>query len=164
MKLTPQFRINRQRPDHSFWQLYHSHKAFLSDNAVETHIIDPLDEDQIQQEIENDLRAAKGPAQPRSDAATWHMTITGGRGGVRRPTMRPTPRDRSDAASIAAVVATNARSPRRARHDTTSRCRRKLRLPSGLRQAGAFAGATGPAAPQPLARLIGSRGSVSGLS
>ncbi len=56
LKLTPQFRINRQRPDQSFWQLYHSHKAFLSDNAVETNIIDPLDEDQIQQEIENDLR------------------------------------------------------------------------------------------------------------
>src|SRR6266550_238309 len=56
LKLTPQFRINRQRPDQSFWQLYQSHKAFLRDNAVETHIIDPLDEDRIQQEIENDLR------------------------------------------------------------------------------------------------------------
>ena len=56
LKLTPQFRINRQRPDQSFWQLYHSHKAFLSVNAVETNIIDSLDEDQIQQEIENDLR------------------------------------------------------------------------------------------------------------
>jgi len=56
LKLTPQFRINRQRPDQSFWQLYHSHKAFLRENAVETHIIDSLDEDQIQHEIENDLR------------------------------------------------------------------------------------------------------------
>ncbi len=34
LKLTPQFRINRQRPDQSFWQLYHSHKAFLRDHAV----------------------------------------------------------------------------------------------------------------------------------
>ena len=40
LKLTPQFRINRQRPDQSFWQLYQSHKAFLRDNAVETNIID----------------------------------------------------------------------------------------------------------------------------
>jgi hypothetical protein len=56
LKLTPQFRINRQRPDQSFWQLYQSHKAFLRDNAVETNVIDPLDEEQIQREIENDLR------------------------------------------------------------------------------------------------------------
>ena len=29
LKLTPQFRINRQRPDQSFWQLYQSHREFL---------------------------------------------------------------------------------------------------------------------------------------
>src|SRR6478609_2688881 len=56
LKLTPQFRINRQRPDQSFWQLYQSHKTFLRDHAVETHVIDALDEDRIQNEIENDLR------------------------------------------------------------------------------------------------------------
>src|SRR3982751_6508276 len=56
LKLTPQFRINRQRPDQSFWQLYQSHKTFLRDNAVETNVIDPLDGDQIQTELENDLR------------------------------------------------------------------------------------------------------------
>jgi hypothetical protein len=56
LKLTPHFRINRQRPDHSFWQLYQSHKQFLRDNAVETSLITPLDEDRIQEEIENDLR------------------------------------------------------------------------------------------------------------
>src|SRR5438132_3309632 len=28
LKLTPQFRINRQRPDQSFWQLYPSHREF----------------------------------------------------------------------------------------------------------------------------------------
>ena len=56
LKLTPQFRINRQRPDQSFWQLYQSHKTFLRDHAVETHVIDALDEDRIQEEIENDLR------------------------------------------------------------------------------------------------------------
>ena len=56
LKLTPQFRINRQRPDQSFWQLYQSHKEYLRHNLVETSVIAPMDEDQIQAEIENDLR------------------------------------------------------------------------------------------------------------
>lgn len=56
LKLTPQFRINRQRPDQSFWQLYQSHKEYLRHNQVETKAIDSLDEDRIQTEIENDLR------------------------------------------------------------------------------------------------------------
>ena len=56
LKLTPQFRINRQRPDQSFWQLYQSHKEYLRNNQVETKVIDSLDEDRIQAEIENDLR------------------------------------------------------------------------------------------------------------
>ena len=56
LKLTPQFRINRQRPDQSFWQLYQSHKEYLRVNRVEASVIDALDEDRIQTEIENDLR------------------------------------------------------------------------------------------------------------
>ncbi len=56
LKLTPQFRINRQRPDQSFWQLYQSHKAFLRDNGVETSGMPSLDETQLQEEMENDLR------------------------------------------------------------------------------------------------------------
>ena len=56
LKLTPQFKINRQRPDQSFWQLYQSHKEFLRQNLVETSVIDPMDEDRIQLEVENDLR------------------------------------------------------------------------------------------------------------
>src|SRR5215213_6848839 len=56
LKLTPSFRINRQRPDQSFWQLYQSHKGYLRTNEVETSIIDSLDEDRIQLEVENDLR------------------------------------------------------------------------------------------------------------
>ncbi len=56
LKLTPQFRINRQRPDQSFWQLYQSHKQFLRRNTVEPSVIDPMDEDRIQAEIEKDLR------------------------------------------------------------------------------------------------------------
>ena len=56
LKLTPHFQINRQRPDQSFWQLYQSHREFLRRNRVETGVIDPLDEDRMQLEIENDLR------------------------------------------------------------------------------------------------------------
>jgi hypothetical protein len=56
LKLTPQFRINRQRPDQSFWQLYQSHKSFLRSHAVEIVNLDPVDEDQIQRDIEGDLR------------------------------------------------------------------------------------------------------------
>src|SRR5437899_8887535 len=36
LKLTPLFRINRQRPDRSFWQLYQSHREFLRLNGVNT--------------------------------------------------------------------------------------------------------------------------------
>lgn len=56
LKLTPQFKINRQRPDQSFFELYQSHKEFLRQNNVQTEIVDPLDEERIQIEIENDLR------------------------------------------------------------------------------------------------------------
>ena len=56
LKLTPQFRINRQRPDQSFWQLYQSHREFLRKNRVDTESIDPLDEERIEREMENDLR------------------------------------------------------------------------------------------------------------
>jgi hypothetical protein len=56
LKLTPQFRINRQRPDQSFWQLYQSHKEYLRHHQVETKEIDPMDDERIQSEIERDLR------------------------------------------------------------------------------------------------------------
>jgi hypothetical protein len=56
LKLTPQFRINRQRPDQSFWQLYQSHREFLRQNQVDTASIESLDEDRIEREMENDLR------------------------------------------------------------------------------------------------------------
>jgi len=56
LKLTPLFRINRQRPDRSFWQLYQSHREFLIRNGVDLAEIDALDEDQIQAEMEKDLR------------------------------------------------------------------------------------------------------------
>lgn len=56
LKLTPQFRINRERPDQSFFQLYQSHQEFLRTNKVETETICPMDEEKIQAEIEHDLR------------------------------------------------------------------------------------------------------------
>ena len=56
LKLTPQFRINRQRPDQTFWQLYQSHREFLRTNSVETNGLYTLDEERIQTDIENDLR------------------------------------------------------------------------------------------------------------
>ena len=56
LKLTPQFRINRQRPDQSFWQLYQSHRAFLRQNDVYLDTIETLDEEKIEHEMERDLR------------------------------------------------------------------------------------------------------------
>jgi hypothetical protein len=56
LKLTPQYRINRQRPDQSFWQLYQSHRAFLRKNNVQLDAINSLDEERIEKEIERDLR------------------------------------------------------------------------------------------------------------
>jgi hypothetical protein len=56
LKLSPAFRINRQRPDRSFWQLDQSHREFLRRNKVDPAEIEPLDEEQIQTDIEKDLR------------------------------------------------------------------------------------------------------------
>src|ERR1700730_11316252 len=56
LKLTPQFRINRERPDQSFWQLYQSHRAFLRKNNVQLDTIEALDEETIEKEMERDLR------------------------------------------------------------------------------------------------------------
>jgi hypothetical protein len=84
LKLTPQFRINRQRPDQSFWQLYQSHKEYLRQNQVELSVIDPMDDERIQTEIENDLREqiahniAKGvltPANEREVKYSWRGMI-----------------------------------------------------------------------------------------
>src|SRR5437764_11544114 len=56
LKLTPQYRINRQRADQSFWQLYQSHRAFLRKNNVLIETIEPLNDEQIEKEMERDLR------------------------------------------------------------------------------------------------------------
>src|SRR2546427_11400736 len=56
LKLTPQFRINRERADQTIWQLYQSHREFLRSHSVETTSLDALDEERMQTDIENDLR------------------------------------------------------------------------------------------------------------
>jgi len=56
LKLTPVFHINRQRPDRSFWQLYQSHRHFLSRNRVDPGEIEALDQERSQTEMEKDLR------------------------------------------------------------------------------------------------------------
>ncbi len=56
LKLSPAFRINRQRADRSFWQLDQSHREFLQRNRVDPADIEPLDEEQIHADIERDLR------------------------------------------------------------------------------------------------------------
>ena len=56
LKLPPEFRINRQRPDQSFWELYQAHREYLRLNQVELSVIDPMDDERIQSEIEKDLR------------------------------------------------------------------------------------------------------------
>ncbi len=57
LKLTPQFRINRQRPDENFFELYQSHRKFLREHQIETNQLEVLDDARIQAEIENDLRS-----------------------------------------------------------------------------------------------------------
>src|SRR4029077_1422290 len=56
LKLTPQFRINRQRPDQTFWQLYQSHREFLRSHSIETTSLAALDEARMKTSIENDWR------------------------------------------------------------------------------------------------------------
>src|SRR5436853_3307715 len=56
LKVTAQFRINRQRPDQTFWQLYQSHRAFLRKNNIQLEAIEALEEDKIEKEIDSDLR------------------------------------------------------------------------------------------------------------
>jgi hypothetical protein len=74
LKLTPHYRINRQRPDQSFWQLYQSHRQFLRDNNVDPSALEPMDDDRIQFEIEKDLRdqiahnVAAGVLKPASES------------------------------------------------------------------------------------------------
>jgi hypothetical protein len=57
LKLVPQWRVNRLRGDQTFLQIYESHRQFLNDNRVRLDDLTDLDAEQIQTEIEKDLRA-----------------------------------------------------------------------------------------------------------
>jgi hypothetical protein len=55
--LVPQLKINRVRSDQTYLQLYESHRDFLKSNNVAVAQLEDLSHDQIQQEIQKDLRA-----------------------------------------------------------------------------------------------------------
>jgi hypothetical protein len=57
LKLVPQWRVNRLRGDQTFLQIYESHRHFLTENSVRLEDLEELDADQIQNEIQKDLRA-----------------------------------------------------------------------------------------------------------
>ena len=57
LKLVPQWRVNRQRGDQTFLQMYESHRQFLNENRVRMEDLAELDPDTIQHEIQKDLRA-----------------------------------------------------------------------------------------------------------
>ncbi|HEY3898785.1 MAG TPA: hypothetical protein VGM54_09245 [Chthoniobacter sp.] len=57
LKLVPQWRVNRLRGDQTFLQIYESHRQFLNENRVRLEDLTDLDAEQIQSEIEKDLRA-----------------------------------------------------------------------------------------------------------
>lgn len=57
LKLVPQLKINRLRSEQTFFELYESHKAFLKRNSISIDQLDDLVPEQIQEEIQKDLRA-----------------------------------------------------------------------------------------------------------
>lgn len=57
LKLVPQHRINRLRSDQSFLQLSESHRSYLAENGVALEAIEEQNPDEIQLEIQKDLRA-----------------------------------------------------------------------------------------------------------
>lgn len=57
LKLAPALRINRLRSDQTFLQIYESHVEFLSKHRIAPDDLDELNPDQIQLEIQKDLRA-----------------------------------------------------------------------------------------------------------
>lgn len=56
LKLSPLYRVNRQRPEQNFFELYQSHRRFLREHQIETSALASLDDERIQAEIERDLR------------------------------------------------------------------------------------------------------------
>ncbi len=56
LRLVPEWRVNRLRGDKTFFEIYESHKNFLSRNAVHLDDLAPLEPEDIQEEIQKDLR------------------------------------------------------------------------------------------------------------
>ena len=57
LKLVPQLKINRLRSDHTFLQIFSSHREFLRSHGVSTGQLEEMDPEKIQTEIQKDLRA-----------------------------------------------------------------------------------------------------------
>jgi hypothetical protein len=57
LKLMPQLKINRLRNDQTFFELCSSHGAFLKKNQVTTDQLAKLEPEEIQDQIQKDLRA-----------------------------------------------------------------------------------------------------------
>ena len=57
LKLVPQLKINRLRSDQTFLQMYESHRSFLNQHNIASSQLEELSADQIQVEIQKDLRA-----------------------------------------------------------------------------------------------------------
>ncbi|SRR5579862_1248507 len=57
LKLSPQLRINRLRNDHAFLEICESHRDFLKKNNIRPEDLEKLNPEEIQLEIQKDLRA-----------------------------------------------------------------------------------------------------------
>lgn len=57
LKLVPQWRVNRVRGEQSFLQIIEHHRHFLRQHGVNTAVLVDLSPEQIQDEIQKDLRA-----------------------------------------------------------------------------------------------------------
>ncbi len=77
LRLVPEWRVNRLRGDKTFFEIYESHKNFLSRNAVTLDELEVLDPEKIQEEIQKDLRT-----QVAHNLASGVLTKDG-EGGVR---------------------------------------------------------------------------------
>lgn len=57
LKPVPQLKINRMRPTDTFLQIYESHRNFLREHHIDVSDLEELSGEQIQVEIQKDLRA-----------------------------------------------------------------------------------------------------------
>jgi hypothetical protein len=57
LRLAPEWEVNRQPSDHTFLQLYESHREFLKTNGITLDQLEELGPEQIQAEIQKDLSA-----------------------------------------------------------------------------------------------------------